>query len=140
MDTNEQILALEMGATARQGMWDKDEQICGYKRKIVLCSAKALFELNVWRKDVCMCWEQTSIHCFVCQEVPFSQNCILLLFEGTFLLLLQTITEFHPPSHMHQSPVPEYTKLEVREEGESFLVKTLNTCSIVLLIITYAAM
>lgn len=56
-DINWQILALEMGATARHGMWDKDEYICSYKWKI-LCLAKALIELNIWKRGVCACWEQ----------------------------------------------------------------------------------
>ena len=37
---------------------DRGEEICGSRWETVPCWAKALFELNVWRKRVCVCWGQ----------------------------------------------------------------------------------
>lgn len=121
------------GAPFRHGMQDRVECICGYKRKTVLCVAKALSELNVWRSgDVHPGNKDINICCFVCQnELPFLENCVWFSLKGTFLLSQQPRrccqSQCSTP-HTNQSPAPESTKLEDRE-GESYLVVKLSTCS-----------
>lgn len=146
MDTNWQIFALEMGATARHGMWGRDENICGYKWKAVLCLAKASFKLNAWRKGICACWKQRDECLLLCPpRIPFLWELYLIPSWGNFPRDIATqwglsITVFYSLSHTNRSPAPEYTNVEVWDGKESFLVTKLSIYAIVLLIIIYPGM
>lgn len=71
MDTNQQTLTLERKATSRHGTWDRDEYISGYKWKIVLGSAKALFEQDGERVCVYSDNKEMNIHCSIRKKNPF---------------------------------------------------------------------
>lgn len=132
MNSSQQSAALEMEPQPDMAH-RTDECFCGYKWKTVLCVAKALSELNVWRSgDVHPGNKDINICCFVCQkELPFLENCVWFSLKGTYLLPQQPRgccqSQCSAP-HTNQSPAPESTKLEDRE-GESYLVAKLSTCS-----------
>lgn len=117
--------------------------VCGYKWEIVLRRVKAMLELNAWRK-VCVQSgnKEMNVFCFVYQELFFSENCILLL---------ETISLFplHPRGCCHSNiPSPQPYKTEscprTRQNWKFWMKKNpsgdkLNTCSVVLPVITYPA-
>ena len=146
MDTNRQTVGLGMGATARHSMWDRREYVCvcGYKWKD--CTA---FGTSIaWTQRMeegCVCrlgtkkwmsaaWStKNSLSLWELCITPCGENSPV----GITTAWVLSVKVSHPLSHTKQSPAPEPDKTGSSGWKRILLVTKLNTCSVVLAIITH---
>lgn len=121
LDTTQHLSGLDMEATAGRGMRTENiliKKYCGYKgkeRSVVINERLTC----IWQKHclnltygerVCVQAgkKEVDVYCFVYQELPFSENSILFLLEGIFLLPSQSSECCQP-----QCSIPEVIQIRV---------------------------